>query len=87
MIASASATLPFWSSQRGLSGRRNRIYQPASALVAPISTTQRQPSSPNGACGTSSQASSAQVGTAVKPKAWLQAKARPRMWRGTNSAI
>ena len=63
-IASASSSLPCVASQRGLSGTRRRIHQTKTAPSAPISTTQRQPSSPSGAIGTSCHARNATTGTA-----------------------
>jgi len=55
--------------------------------AAPISTTQRQPSKPAGASGTSHQARNATIGTAMNITAWLTAKARPRIQLGTSSVI
>ncbi|AJX69417.1 hypothetical protein DM50_3671 [Burkholderia mallei] len=82
---SASSSRPCCASQRGLSGNWRRIHQTKIAPCAPISTTQRQPSRPNGACGTSRYASSATTGTATKPTACSHANARPRICFGTNS--
>ena len=64
---SASASRPCLASQRGLSGRPRRRNTTTGAASAPISTTQRQPSIPNGAAGTSSKARNEMIGTQVKP--------------------
>jgi hypothetical protein len=51
---SASARRRWRASQRGDSGGLSRMNQITMAPAEPISTTQRQPSKPNGAAGTSS---------------------------------
>ena len=87
MIRSASASWPWRASQRGDSGTRNWIQNTTTAPTEPISTTQRQPSKPNGLYGTSSQPSSATTGTAQKVMNWLAAKARPRSRAGISSEM
>ena len=57
------------------------------AAAAPSSTTQRQPSIPAMVSGPSFQAAKATAGTARNWIDWLSAKARPRTWRGTSSAM
>ncbi len=76
---------PLPASQRGLSGRLRRKYQTNNALTPPSSTTQRQPSTPNGAAGTSRYDRNATTGTAEKPIVWQIANARPRRCFGASS--
>ena len=84
-MRAACSVSPMLASQRGLSGRPRRIVHTAKAPVAPMSMTQRHPSSPNGARGTSSQARNATVGTEEYVITWLSAKARPLTCGGTSS--
>src|SRR6059058_6449553 len=62
---SASSMRPFCASQRGLSGTARRMNHTMTAPPAPSSTTQRQPSSPIGAIGTSQYESNAATGAAL----------------------
>jgi len=84
---SASSSFPWAMSQRGLSGTLCRMNHTKIAPAAPISTTQRQPSSPNGWRGTSSPAASATTGIVRNCTIALKAKARPRSSFGTSSAM
>ena len=84
---SASAKRPWAASQRGLSGTWRRMNHTATALTEPISTTQRQLPNPSGLVGTSSQASSATVGTEANCTVWFTANARPRIVLGTSSLM
>ncbi len=61
---SASSSLPLAISQRGLSGMRCRMNQTKIAPTDPRSTTQRQPSNPQGRSGTRRHATKATTGTA-----------------------
>ena len=83
----ASATRPCWISQRGLSGMPRRRTHTNSAPADPVTTTQRQPSKPRGAVGTSLYDRKATIGTAENWITWLKAKARPRTCLGTSSAM
>jgi len=86
-IRSASSARPCWASHRGDSGMAARSTQTNAAARAPASITHRQPATPNGACGTSSQQASATIGTAANCTAWFTAKARPRRAGGVSSVI
>jgi hypothetical protein len=59
----------------------------STAAIAGKPATMRQPAMPNGSIGTSSQLSSATVGTEQNWMHWLTVKARPRISFGTNSAM
>lgn len=61
------------------------MNQTTTALTEPSSTTQRQPATPAGVAGTSSQDTSATAGTAANSMVWFTAKARPRTDLGTSS--
>ena len=70
---SASRIRPWRASQRGDSGSARRMNQTKIAPAEPNSTTQRQPSKPNGAIGTSWYAMNAITGTIRNWKPWLKA--------------
>src|SRR5258708_38458686 len=61
----ASSIRPWRASQSGLSGTNNRNTQITMLAAAPIRTTQRQPSTPQGDSGTSHQARNATTGTGM----------------------
>ena len=85
MITPASSKRPFCASQRGDSGKRLRNCQINSANTALDNTTQRQPDTPNGACGTSHHYINATAGT---DRNWMKnakANAELRMRLGTSS--
>ncbi|MNS75720.1 hypothetical protein D3C72_1092480 [compost metagenome] len=84
-IRLASSKRPCCASQRGDSGRRLRSHQINSANTALASTTQRQPETPNGACGTSHHDINATAGTDRNCTKNAKAKAELRMRFGTSS--
>ena len=85
MMRSASSTRPAARASAGFPAVRGEST--TRTARAPISTTQRQPSRPNGACGTSRYARNATTGTATNPTACSHANARPRICFGTSSEM